>query len=422
MTGSFRRLKFHDLFCLSLNAIVGSGIFIFPGALAALAGPSSVLAFPACGLLLLSVALCYAELGGMFKENGASYLYAREAFGPLWGFAVGWLAWVTAILSWATVASALSSQLGYFHPALGSPWAEKAATVSALALFGALNYRGVALGARAVNAFTAAKLIPLAVFVLGGLFFIKGSNYRPFYSGELKFGHAVFLALWALQGFEVTSLPAGESSDPQKDVPRAILGSLLFAAVFYALIQFVAVGVHPGLASSGSRPLAAAATAFLGPAGGTLLALAGLVSMSGFLAGAALGEPRYLSALGADAFTSLGLERTHPRFGTPYRAIFLTTAGASVLALFLDFSKLIDLSNLAVISQYFLSCLALSVLRVRKPHLPRPFRVPAAWLVAPAGCLIALGLAAQASPKQAVIAVPLLGAGFLIKAALKWRR
>ncbi|MFH1724492.1 MAG: APC family permease [Elusimicrobiota bacterium] len=413
-----RRLSFLDVFCLGLNAIIGSGIFLFPGTLAALAGPASILAFLVCGLLLTTVALCYAELGGMFPGNGGSYLYAREAFGDTAGFGVGLVAWAAAVLSWAAVASILAGHLGFFHPFFDAPAVRKAVAAGGLVVFGAVNYRGVKPGAWTVDFLTAAKVLPLLLFVIAGLSSVSPGRYAPLFSGEMRFGYAVFLALWALQGFEVVAIPAGETECPQRDVPRAVVGSLVTAAVLYTLIQAVAVGAYPGLAGSSERPLADAAAHFMGSWGGGLLAVGGVVSMLGFIAGAALGAPRYLSALGERSLLRWGLGAVHARFKTPHRSILATTGTAVLLALAFDFGRLIDLSNLAVVSQYLASCLALAALRVRRPQAPRPYRMPWARGIVPAGCLISVCLISQVGPREVLGSTVLLAGGYALRAVL----
>src|SRR5215467_12345658 len=99
-----RQLTLFDAICLGINMIVGSGIFLLPGQMAAVMGPSSFVAFLVVGLAMISVALCYAEVAGLYAENGGTYVYARDAFGPLAGFAVGWAAYVSSLLSWSAVA------------------------------------------------------------------------------------------------------------------------------------------------------------------------------------------------------------------------------------------------------------------------------------------------------------------------------
>ncbi len=421
MVNSRRGLGALDVFCLGLNAIIGSGIFLFPGTLAALMGPSSILAFGICGILLITVALCYAELGAMLKGNGGSALYARAAYGESVGYGVGLVAWAAALLSWAAVASILAAHLSYFHEIFAAPPVKKLIAAGGILVFGALNYRGIKTGARTVNFLTIAKVLPLAVFLLAGLGSFDSSRLTPFFSGEVGFRYsnmkyAIFLALWALQGFEVAPVPAGETEDPQRDVPKAVVGSLMFATLFYMAIQLAAVGAFGGLAAARERPLVDAAAHFMGPAGGSLLAVGGIVSMLGFIAGAALGAPRYLSAIGETSLRPWKFAGVHPRFRTPARAIVVTTGAGALMILLFDFSKLIDLSNLAVVSQYFSTCLAAIVLRFRRARAPRPYKVPGLFFVAPAGCAVSLWLMTMVSVKELAGCVAILGAGYLVRA------
>jgi amino acid transporter len=409
-----KRISVFDTICLGVNAIIGSGIFLFPGLLAREAGPASILAFLVCGILLIAVALCYAELGSMYRRNGGSYVYAKEAFGSIIGFGVGWISWVTAIFSWAAVANAVSSYLGYFHPFFSTYLAGKGIALLLMAGFGIINYRGIKPGARVVNVLTVAKVLPLALFVLAGSFFINADHYRPFWgTGTGSFSYAVFLALWALQGFETTPIPSGESQNPQKAVPIAALGSLIFCTCMYVLIQAVAVGVYANLAGSGTRPLADACAQFLGPAGGSVIALGAVISMIGYNAGNALGSPRFLSALAEDRFLPGRLAAAHPRFLTPAGSILITTVLACVAALFFNFASLVALSNVAVVAQYLSTCSALLWLRRTQPGLKRSFKTPCGTAVAFGGCAISLWLIKQVRPADLGLSAAVLAVGFL---------
>ena len=415
-----KKLSVFDTFCLGINAIIGSGIFIFPGLLAKEAGPASILAFAVCGLLLVFVALCYAELGSMFRQSGGPYVYAKEAFGPWVGFGVGWISWVTAIFSWAAVANAVSSNLAYFHPFFNQTLAVKGVAAVLVLGFSLINYRGIKLGAWTIDGFTVAKLLPLLLFVAVGSFWIAPANYKPFWhSGSGSFSYAVFLALWAVQGFEVTPYPSGESLHPQKAVPLAAVGSLLCATLIYVLIQAVAVGVHPGLAHAGTKPLAEAAARFLGPAGGTLMALAAVISMVGYNAGNALGSPRLLSALAEDRHLPPRLASPHPRFNTPSAAIVVTSILTTCAAVFFSFRKLVDLANLVVILQYLATCSAVIWLRHKRPGAERLFKLPMAIPVAVAGCAVSLWLVKEVKPSEFLLAGVVIGIGFLCAAVFR---
>ncbi|PIP82074.1 MAG: hypothetical protein CO113_01070 [Elusimicrobia bacterium CG_4_9_14_3_um_filter_62_55] len=416
-----RSLSLLDIFCLGLNAIIGSGIFLFPGTLASLVGPASVLAFLVCGGLLSFVALCYAELGAMLPGNGGSFLYAREAFGDTIGFGVGFVAWAAAVLSGSAVAAVLASHAAFFHPVFEGTWAAKTTACLLLLIFAEVNRRGLKFGAWTVDGLTAAKLIPLLVLVAICLPKTSGQAFTPFWGGEGKFGYAVFLALWALQGFEVAPVPAGETENPQRDLPKAVLGSLIFAAVIYAVIQAAAVGSFPGLAASKERPLADAAEWAVGGWGGALLGAGGIVSMLGFVAGAALGAPRYLSALGEHSLRRWRLAEAHPRFATPARAIALTCGTGVFLIAVLDFSSLIDLANLAVVGQYLASCLALIALRRSRPEADRPYRVPAGEWVGGIGAVVSIWLMTNVSRPELLGTGAVLAAGFAVRALVDRR-
>ncbi len=246
-----RVLTLFDVTCIGVNAIIGSSIFLFPGQLAARLGPASILAFGLTGLLLSTVALCFAEAGGRFEGHGGPYLYARATLGPTVGFGVGWLCWLTEILSWAAVADGVSTYLGYFHPWWSGALATKLVAAAVILVMGAINYRGVKLGAWTTNAFTVAKLVPLALLVLAGVPKAHMANFRPFAPHGLRpLGGACFLAYFAFQGFEVAPVPAGEAVDPRRAVPVAVLGSLAISSVFYMLVQTAAVGLVPSLGSA----------------------------------------------------------------------------------------------------------------------------------------------------------------------------
>ncbi|MEK7288106.1 MAG: APC family permease, partial [Elusimicrobiota bacterium] len=212
-----RELKFFDIFCLGLNSIIGSGIFLFPGLLAGHLGPASILVFPLTGLCLAPVAWCFSVLASRYDSTGGPYLYARDAFGPWAGFGIGWMCWLSNVLSYAAVANAVSSYLGHFWEPMAAVVAVKISACLVIAGLGLLNYVGVKPAVRTADAFTVAKVIPLFLFVLAGLFFIKAGRFVPFApEGFGGLGSAVFMAFFALQGFENVPVPSGEANHARR--------------------------------------------------------------------------------------------------------------------------------------------------------------------------------------------------------------
>ena len=410
-----RSLGLLDLTCLGINAIIGSSVFLFPGRLAALLGPASILSFGLTALLLSTVCLCFAEASTRFDRGGGSYLYAREAFGERAGFAIGWLSWITQIFSWAAVADGIAVYLGFFDPAWSGPVGVKCVAAFVIVTMGALNYRGVKLGAWTADFFTAAKLIPLLVFVVVGLPKVAAANFATFAPHGIRpMGAACFLAYFAFQGFEGVPVPSGEARDAKRHTPIALLASLGLAACVYMAVQLVAVGVYPDLAVS-DRPLAEAAMAVLGPAGAVLMVVGAVVSTTGYNATTALVAPRYLVALAEDGHFPAALAEPHPRFGTPARAILLTTGLVLVLALVLDFDKLVDFGNVVICGQYAATCAAVPFLRRQGPA---PFTLPGGGLIPGLGVLATLWLGAQGGLDQVWWALGVLAAGLALRGLL----
>ena len=416
-----RPLGLLDVTCLGVNAIVGSSIFLFPGKLAGLLGPASILSFAILGLLLIPVGLCFAEAASRFDRPGGVYLYAREAFGEWPGFAIGWMSWVTQVLSWAAVANGIAVYLGFFGAAYASASAVKLCAALVIVSLGTLNYRGVKQGAWASDLFTAAKLIPLGLFVLLGLGKIRAGNFFPFAPHGLgPLGPACFLTYFAFQGFENVPVPSGEVDRPQRNIPLAVVGSLVFATLLYVLVQIVAIGVCPVLAAS-PRPLAEAARVALGPWGAGFMVLGAVLSMTGFNSGTALVTPRYLAALSEQKDIPDWFGRLHPKHGTPAGAIATTTACALVLAMALDFSKLVDFSNIVVCVQYIAACAAVPVLRRKKPQASA-LRLPGGWFFPAFGIAVTLWLGAQAKPGELGWSAAALAAGVGLRLAWTRRR
>jgi amino acid transporter len=414
-----RRLGLFDVVCIGINGIVGTGIFRLPGRLAEHLGAASWLAFAVVGVLLSFVALCFAEVAGMFRVNGGPHAYARAAFGERIGFGVGWICWVTMILGWSAVASGMPAYLGQFVPSLGEGPAAGAFVALLVGALAAINYAGIKPGAWTTNVFTVAKLAPLLLFVIVGAWFVRPDLAvvdRPV--SAAGFAPAVMLALFTLGGFENTPVPAGEAKRPERHMPIAVVAALFGATGLYVAVQIVAIGTLPSLAGS-TRPLADAAGAFWGPSGAALMAIGALVSMTGFVAGSALLTPRYLQVLAADGFLPGVFGRIHSRFGTPHVAIVVSAAFVVACTQVLDFDRLVDLSAVAALVQYVATCAALLALRRRRPEAARTWRLRGGPVIPVLGLLVSLLIATQAQARDWLFAAAALGVGVVLAAA--WR-
>ena len=375
-SGLQRSLSLRDVIALGINGVVGQGIFLLPGAAAFMMGPACLVAIAAAGVLCLLMALCFAEVGSRYPSTGGAYVYARETFGDFVGFEVGWMTCCVAVIAWAALANGLTEVLGALIPAIKGGWIQPALAVGVISALTAVNLFGARSGARVVMAFTVAKLIPLALFIVVGFTAIEGAHFAPFApKGYDQLAETILLVLYAYVGFETLVVPAGEMANPKRAVPMALLWVMGIVMVIYCAVFIVAIGTFSELAGH-KNPVAAASKGFLGPVGGTLVAVGIVLSVFGTNSGSALVSPRRFFALAERGDLPKILAWTHPTSGAPIPAIVLTWALASGLTLTGSFKELAVLSVVARFVQYLPTCLAVIILRWREASPSDGFRLP----------------------------------------------
>ena len=386
--------------------------------LARVGGAASVGGVLLCGGVCVLIALCFAELSSMFDESGGPYLYARVAFGPVAGFCVGWLGMATGVLGLAAVALGFAGVLAQFVPALAQ--ARPAVAVAVICLLGAINYRGVKAGGRTSTVLSIVKIAPLIVLALAGLFATRTA--APLATPDGGVIKSAFLAIFMMSGFEYAAVPAGEVRDARRTIPLAIVGSIAFASLLYAALQFASLGAVEAL-STRERPLADLATHLFGASGGTIIGLTALASMLGFCAGVALVAPRYFTALAKDGYLPARLLGSS-RHDTPAAALLASTGLACALAIVLGYASLVDVSNVVILSGYALTCLAALVLKLRRPELPRRYTLPFGPLIPLLAAASAVALLISARPGFAEwrFSAILLALGLACWGATAWLR
>jgi amino acid transporter len=423
-TGLVRAIRRWDLVALAINAIIGAGIFGLPSEVFRRIGVYSLFAFVACALVVTLIILCFAEVGSRFTDTGGPYLYAREAFGSVVGFEVGWLIWVARVTAFAANSNLFVDYLGFLWPAAGTELG-RAVTLSVVVLgLTAVNLTGVRNAANVTNVFTVAKLLPLVLFISVGLFFLNPGSFslgaRPPFS---EFSVSVLLLIYAFSGFEIAAIPGGEVRDPRKDLPRALLVAIAVVAVVYFLIQLVTIGTLPELASS-SRPLADAGARFLGRAGGAIISTGALVSIAGNLNVILLVASRLPFAMAERNELPRFLAATHPRYRTPHVSVLLTAAVTLTLALTGSFVQAATISVIARLLSYGVTAAALPVLRKRSDAPPAAFRVPAGVAVTGVTLLLTAWLLSNTTGRQArdTAIAAALGLVLYLLSRLRWSR
>jgi amino acid transporter len=410
--GLVRTVRRWDLVALTINAIVGAGIFGLPSEVFARTGAYSLLAFLACAAAVSLVILCFAEVSSRFSGTGGPYLYARAAFGPVVAFEVGWMMWVARLTAFAANCNLLIAYFSYFVPAAGSG-SLRAATI-ALVVVGLtlVNVVGVRDATNLNNVLTVAKLVPLVLLVLAGGFALDLQRFAA--TAPLTFGDfsvSVLLLVYAFTGFEMATIPGGELRDPQRDLPRALLTSIAAVAVLYVAIQVVAIGTVPGLAHA-TRPLADAGRQVFGPAGAALISAGAVVSILGNLNVTLLVAPRIPFAMAERHEVPRLLGALHPRFRTPYVSILVTAAIVLVLTLTGTFVYAATISVIARLVGYLATCAALPALR--RGAGDSPFVAPGGLAAAIAAIALVLWLLSNSTGRQARDAVIAAAVGLAI--------
>lgn len=382
-----------DLTAGVVNGVIGSSIFGMPGTIAALTGSLSPLSYVWAGFGILAIVLCFSEVASRFDEPGGAYLYAREAFGPFVGFQAGWLTFWIRVTSVAANLNVLADYLIPLVPGMAGGSMRVTVIVLAVVLVTILNIVGVKQSARAVDILVVAKLLPLLSVIVFGLFRVSPDVIATQAVATPVWRDAILLLVFAYGGFESALIPASEARDPKRDSPFALLWGLALVAGVYTLIQFVAIGTVPHLASE-KAPIAAVIRELVGPAGMALGSLAVLVSVSGWATGAFLHSPRVLYSMAEREEMPAIFGAVHPRFRTPHVAILAFAAASLGFALWGSFAFNATLSAIVRLITYALTAAALPVFRLKRPHEPLAFRLPLAGFVVPiaiAFCLYLLG-------------------------------
>jgi APA family basic amino acid/polyamine antiporter len=442
-----RELGAGDLVMLAIGAVIGAGIFSSIGTAAAGeilpdgvvvrygAGPALVISFILLGAVCGLAALCYAELASMIPQAGSAYSYSYATLGEFVAWIIGWdlileyaVGNVAVAVAWSGYFNSLLTAFGIALPDWSTHGYRAALLSSDPAVHGLLEtapriaglpilvnipaflivmaitwllMRGVRESARANNIMVVIKLLVLGLFVVVGAMNIDTSNYVPFAPNGWRGIHqGAAIVFFAYIGFDAISTAAEETKNPQRNMPRGILGGLAICTVIYVIVGIVATGIVPYEQLKGADPLSKALTlAGLGTAS-WIVALGAVVSLTAVLLVFQYGQPRIFFAMSRDGLLPAWASKVHHKSRVPYITTLVTGIVVAVGALFADENEIYDLTNIGTLSAFAIVCIGVLVLRIREPNRPRPFRVPFVWpvtLLGAAACIyIMFGLPARA--------------------------
>jgi amino acid transporter len=412
-----RELGKWDVTAIGVNQVIGSALFVQPALLASLVGAWSPWLFAAVGLVSMLVALSFAEVSSRFDATGGPYLFTRAAFGRFAAFEVGWMMWFTRAASWAAVMNVLATSIGFYWPRVTNGWPRAILISAIVGAIAWINIRGIRQSSLVVNVLTIGKLLPLTIFIIAGIAAIDPTRLAP--EGEMTLASvssAVLLLIFAFGGYEIVPVTAGETREPRRVVPFALIMTIAIVTVLMTMVQVVALGTLPNLGAS-KTPLADAATTFLGAGGAALITIGAVFSIAGNNMGSALSGSRNLFALAEQGDLPAVFGKVHPRYRTPVTAIVITAGVTLALALSGTFSRLALVSAVSRLVVYAFTCAA--TLRLRQPMFvglvkPALFVLPFGPVIPASATLIAVATLAGARRGQLVAGAIALAVGALL--------
>ncbi|MDX3850680.1 amino acid permease [Streptomyces sp. AK02-01A] len=405
-----------DLTVFGVGVIIGTGIFVLTGVVARdNAGPATAIAFVVSGIVCGLAALCYAEFASTVPVAGSAYTFSYASLGELPAWIIGWdlvlelaLGCAVVAVGWSGYVRSLLETAGAGLPDFLSGTHDGKFGFDLLAFLLVLVLTcvlivGVKLSSRVTTVIVAVKVTVVLLVIIVGAFLINGANYTPFIPPskpspggngltapliQLIFGFtpanfgvmgiftAAAVVFFAFIGFDIVATAAEETRDPQRDVPRGILGSLFICTVLYVAVSIVVTGMQHYSELSVDAPLADAFKAAGHPFWAGLIsfgAAVGLTSVSMILL---LGQTRVFFAMSRDGLLPRTFSHVHPRFGTPYRSTILLGLIVAVVAGFTSISELAELVNIGTLFAFVVVALGVILLRRQRPDLPRAFRTP----------------------------------------------
>ena len=444
-----------NLMSLGIGAIIGAGIFVLTGQVAAAnAGPAIMLSFVVAGIACGLAGLCYAELASTMPVSGSAYTYAYGTLGEVFAWIMGWLlvleygvAASTVAVGWSGYVVSILKDFGMadqLFPMIqyaggeGPQWATPLVQavvgdgVNSFPLTGTFNLvaalgiaavcsllvLGVSESASINNIIVMIKIIVLLTFIAVGVQYINPANWVPFIPENTtgKFGEygatgilrGASIIFFAYVGFEAVSTAAAEAKNPSKDVPVGILGALIVCTLIYMAVAAVMTGVVPYLELASPAPVAVAIdrmglewadTAFITPDGSPLnlisflIKVGAITGLSSVMLVLCYGQTRIFYTMARDGLLPKVFAVIHPKFRTPWMGTILLGILIAIAASFLPISILGDLVSLGTAVAFSIVCLSVIFLRIKHPEMERPFKVPGGVWTAGAGIVACLSLA-----------------------------
>ncbi|MDT2678548.1 APC family permease [Enterococcus gallinarum] len=395
-----------------INAVIGSGIFLLPRTIYQDLGPASLVAMVLDAVLVLMLAVCFAEVAGYFNKNGGAFQYSKTAFGDFIGFNVGVLGWFVTIIAWAAMAAGFAKLLIQTFPALEGQ--NTLISICLVIFLSVINSMGIKTSKIFTIVITIAKLIPIIAFTLIAVFFIKNGinqgNFTPFLqlNPDMTLSKAMastsLTVFYAFIGFEALPVVAGEMRNAKKNVPKAIIGSISIVSLLYFMIIAGTIAMLGTGILQSNAPVQDAFVEMIGPAGKWIISIGALISIAGLNMGDSLMIPRYGASIADEGLLPKVIAKKNNK-NAPIVAIIFSGLLTIAFLLSGSFEQLAELSVVFRFFQYIPTALAVIWLRKKDMENVPAFRLPFGPVIPIISIVVSIWLVAAANPINLIAGV-----------------
>lgn len=395
-----------------INAVIGSGIFLLPRTIYQDLGPASLVAMVLDAVLVLMLAVCFAEVAGYFNKNGGAFQYSKTAFGDFIGFNVGVLGWFVTIIAWAAMAAGFAKLLIQTFPALEGQ--NTLISICLVIFLSVINSMGIKTSKIFTIVITITKLIPIIAFTLIAVFFIKNGinqgNFTPFLqlNPDMTLSKAMastsLTVFYAFIGFEALPVVAGEMRNAKKNVPKAIIGSISIVSLLYFMIIAGTIAMLGTGILQSNAPVQDAFVEMIGPAGKWIISIGALISIAGLNMGDSLMIPRYGASIADEGLLPKVIAKKNNK-NAPIVAIIFSGLLTIAFLLSGSFEQLAELSVVFRFFQYIPTALAVIWLRKKDMENVPAFRLPFGPVIPIISIVVSIWMVAAANPINLIAGV-----------------
>ena len=369
-------LSFRVILLVTINSIMGTGIWFLTAAGAKYAGPASLISWLILSVIAVYIAMCFSELTSMFPKAGGVYEFAKQTYGRFWSFVIGW---TTSIAGSVTISMLLLGALQYMIPIEYSHFYIPIA-IGLVLLFNYIAYRGMQSSTYMLVTFALITIATVTAIIVPGFFSFNIENFSPFFVfPAMNMLLAIFFIAETFFGWESAIFLSAETKNPSKIMPKALIYGTLVIAGFALLLTLTAMGVIPWQTYADSTaPLRDLGIAYFGGIGGVIFTILVSTSIIGAVASWIVTAPRLLMALAEDKLFFVQLAKIHPKHKSPYVSIIFQILIVSILVFVGagSYETLLHLLIPLILVLYSAVLLSVVILRFKKPDLPRPYKVP----------------------------------------------